>query len=76
MRGLLDQFTLIPADGAMARMWAQVRTDCERVGRPIGFADAWIAATALQLNIPLVSHNAKHYEPLEALTVITAEGPV
>jgi tRNA(fMet)-specific endonuclease VapC len=49
-----------------------VRAECDRKGRPIGFADAWIAATALNLNIPLVSHNAKDYEAIDALMVITA----
>ncbi len=72
MRRLMDRFTSIPADGETARLWAQVRIECERKGRPIGFADAWIAATALQLNIPLVSHNAKDYESIDALTIITA----
>ena len=35
---------------------------------PSETADAWIAAAALQLNVPLVSHNASHYGAVENLT--------
>jgi len=74
MRRVLARFTPIAAEGETARIWAQIRVHCERKGRPIGFADAWIAATAMQLNVPLVSHNARHYRPIDELTVITAGG--
>ena len=74
MRRILDRFTPIPADAETARLWALVRTECERKGRPIGFADAWIAATAQQLNLPLVTHNASDFESISELTVITASG--
>jgi len=73
MRRVLARFTPIPAERETARIWAQIRVHCERKGRPIGFADAWIAATAMQLDIPLVSHNAKDYQPIDELTVITAD---
>jgi tRNA(fMet)-specific endonuclease VapC len=72
MRRLLGRFTSIPAEDETARLWARVQTECERKGRPIGFAHAWIAATALLLDIPLVNHNAKDYESIDALTIITA----
>jgi predicted nucleic acid-binding protein len=42
------------------------------MGRPITFADAWIAAAAMQLNLPLVTHNARDYEGIERLVVVTA----
>ena len=72
MRQVLAQFTEIPAEGETARIWARIRVQCERKGRPIGFADSWIAATAVKMNIPLVSHNARDYESIDELTVITA----
>jgi predicted nucleic acid-binding protein len=37
-----------------------------------GMADAWIAAVALQLNVPLVTHNAGDYRAVEKLTILTA----
>ena len=47
-----------PDDGLMQRC-AELRHECERVGHPLGQkvheADRWIAATALYLNVDLVS---------------------
>ena len=34
-------------------------------------ADAWIAATALLLNVPLITHNAAHYVGIDGLRVIS-----
>src|SRR4051794_30813132 len=58
MRRFLARFTQLCPDTETARLWAQIKRACERKGRPITFADAWIAAAALQLNVPLASHNA------------------
>jgi predicted nucleic acid-binding protein len=39
--------------------WARLRAECERVGHPLGQrahdADRWVAATAIRLDVPLVS---------------------
>jgi predicted nucleic acid-binding protein len=72
MRRFLTRFTPLMPDADTARMWARIKSGCEKKGRPITFADAWIAASALQLNLPLVTHNAADYRAVEALTVWTA----
>jgi predicted nucleic acid-binding protein len=36
------------------------------------FADAWIAAAALQLDVPLATHNAGDYEAVDNLVILTA----
>ena len=72
MSRFLARFTLLLPDGETARLWARITTSRERQGRPIAFADAWIAATAAQLNLPLVTHNARDYEAIERLVVVTA----
>ncbi|SPE34281.1 conserved hypothetical protein [Candidatus Sulfopaludibacter sp. SbA6] len=72
MRRFLARFTPLLPDTETARVWARIKSGCEKKGRPITFADAWIAATALQLNIPLVTHNASDYGAVENLTVLTA----
>ena len=73
MRRFLIPFTLLLPDPETARAWARIKSGCERRGRPITFADAWIAAAALQLNVPLVTHNADDYKAVEKLTILTAE---
>ena len=72
MRRFLARFTLLLPDIESARVWARIKSGCERKGRPITFADAWIAAAAVQLNVPLVTHNAGDYQAVENLTILTA----
>jgi predicted nucleic acid-binding protein len=72
MRRFLSRFTPLLPDTETARLWARVKSARERKGRPITFADAWIAAAALQLNIPLATHNARHFEGIQDLAVLTA----
>ena len=49
----------------------RLSTAQERIGRPIDTADAWVAALAWLLSIPLVTHNARHLADIVGLTVIT-----
>jgi predicted nucleic acid-binding protein len=72
MRRFPKRFTPLLPDTETARAWARIRCGCERKGRPISFADAWIAAAAVQLNIPLVTHNASEYTAVENLVLLTA----
>src|ERR1035437_9623200 len=72
MRRFLGRFTLVLPDAETARTWARIKSGCEKKGRPITFADAWIAAAALQLNVPLATHNASDYRAVEKLTILTA----
>ena len=58
MRRFLAPFTPLLPDTETARLWARIKSGSEKKGRPITFADAWIAAAAVQLNVPLVTHNA------------------
>jgi predicted nucleic acid-binding protein len=54
------------------KQWARIKNEREKKGRPVSFADAWIAAITLQLNIPLVTHNVRDYEAIDNLTILTA----
>jgi predicted nucleic acid-binding protein len=72
MRRFLARFTTLLPDSETARLWARIKNGCEKKGRPITFADAWIAATALQLNVPLATHNASDFEAVDGLLILTA----
>lgn len=50
-----------PFDAAAAIMLGQLVTERRRRGRPIGFADAQIAATARQGGLALVTRNDKDF---------------
>jgi predicted nucleic acid-binding protein len=60
---------------ALCAIWAQIRAAGRRVGRPIERQDAWVAATALYLDCPLLTHNSRHYASVPGLHVITEPDP-
>ena len=63
----IQSYAILPPDQDTCRKWAQIRISCERVGRQIALQDAWIAATALCYDIPLVTHNHRDYKHIEGL---------
>src|SRR5947207_12513984 len=71
MRRFLARFTPLLPDSETARAWARIKSGCEKKGRPITFADTWIAAAAVQLGVPLATHNASDYEAVDNLTILT-----
>jgi predicted nucleic acid-binding protein len=52
-------------------LWARIRAHAQRSGRVIERQDAWVAATALALNLPLLTHNASHFAGVPLLRVVT-----
>lgn len=69
----LAQYSLCFPDEELCALWAQVRYEAEKAGRAIGVADAWIAATALYLEAPLATHNAKDFRAVRNLIIRTAD---
>src|SRR3954470_22333000 len=57
----LRRFAIVPWDEPLCQEWAVVTHAADRGGRPIAHADAWQAATARYLGVPLVSHNRRHF---------------
>ncbi len=57
-------FTVVPVDEAAAGEYGRLRAATETVGRPIADNDLWIAATATATNVPLLTLNRRHFEPL------------
>jgi predicted nucleic acid-binding protein len=55
----------------LCRKWAEVTEAARRAGRPIACADAWIAATALALGVPLITNNRNDYLGVSGLTIIS-----
>lgn len=67
----LSNYLIIPSDLPLCRTWAQVRADCQSMGRPISPQDAWIAATALRHSLPLVTHNTKDFAAISQIQIVT-----
>ena len=71
LENYLTRYLVLHSDDLMCARWAQAMHSGRVRGRPVGTADAWIAATALLLDIPLVTHNRVHYEGIAGLRVIS-----
>lgn len=48
---------LVPIDGAVADAWAVLRVALRDLGRSMKVNDAWIAATAIALGVPVVTQD-------------------
>ena len=55
----------------MTERFAQLRSHRRSIGREIETADAWIAATALWLECPVVTHNRRDFQGIPDLKVIS-----
>jgi predicted nucleic acid-binding protein len=55
---LLAPLGVVFPDDGLCRRWALMIAVAKRVGRPLPIADSWIAATALHLDLPLLTHNS------------------
>ena len=61
----LDGLTSMPVDIFLARRAGKLLSDLRARGVTIGMTDAIIGATALSLDVPLLTNNTEHYPFLE-----------
>jgi tRNA(fMet)-specific endonuclease VapC len=71
----IAKLTVVQPDDELITTWAQLRADCQRLGHGLAHkihdGDRWIAATALRLQCPLVSHDGV-FDQTPGLQIITA----
>ena len=67
----LERFTEIPSSRDLCRRWAEVMVAARSVGRRIESPDAWIAATALEYDAPLATHNRRDYLGVPGLRIVS-----
>ena len=65
-------YDVIGSNGRLAVTCARLRAESRRGGRELNHPDAWIAATAVLLNCPLLSHD-RDFGDLPGLEVIHCE---
>ena len=70
---LRRHFVIFNQTSDLCGVWATLRVEAERKGRQLSNSDAWIAATAVLLDSPLLTHNRKDYESLDSLQLISAQ---
>jgi tRNA(fMet)-specific endonuclease VapC len=71
----LVEYPIIRFKSGMELIYAQVMVERERMGKRMERSDAWIAATALHYDIPLVTHDSD-YVGTRGLRIITASEEV
>ena len=67
----LQDLQIVNSTLEVCQTWAEIRADAERRGWTIERQDAWVAAVALALDRPLVTHNASHFIHIPGLRIIT-----
>jgi tRNA(fMet)-specific endonuclease VapC len=72
---VLSLYLVVPVDVEMCRIWGTLRAERQAAGQTISPQDAWIAATAMRHQLPLVTHNASDYLGIASLDVRTAAHP-
>jgi len=63
-----------PNEGT-CELWAQLMASSQALGAPREDNDIWIAACALQHDLPLMTHNPRHFEHIEGLRLIHEPDP-
>jgi tRNA(fMet)-specific endonuclease VapC len=71
LRLYLEPFVVLPYNRALCTKWAEVTVAAQASGYRIECADAWIAASALLYDIPLVTHNRRDYQGVPGLVVVS-----
>ena len=71
LREYLEPFAILPYDRALCTKWAEITIAAQSCGRRIDYADAWIAATALLCDAPLITHNRNDYLGVPNLKLIS-----
>ena len=69
VRQILAHSVLLPIDESVAVRYASTRLELKRTGHPIPENDLWIAATCLELGIPLLTTDG-HFDYVEGLQVV------
>ena len=67
----LTAVQVVEIDVGVARRYGRIRADLAAVGQPIGPNDPWIAAHALALDLPLITHNIAEFGRIPELSIDT-----
>ncbi len=59
----------VPCDGGTARMYGEIKLSLRKKGRPIPDNDIWIAASAMEHSLTLVSRD-EHFHNVDRLNVV------
>jgi predicted nucleic acid-binding protein len=71
---------VVPPTNALTHAWARLTTEARAAGHPLGQKaqshDAWVAATARNLNVPLLTDNRAHFENIAGVALLDSASAV
>ncbi len=71
MMDFLARFTLLPTTQAQVLRAARIASELQSKGITPGTGDAWIAAAALEADLPVLTHNVDHFNQVPGVQVIS-----
>lgn len=66
----IELFTALMPDEETCALWASLQGESRQSGHPLATADAWIAATARQWDLALVTADYSDFEHIADITLI------
>ena len=75
LRAFLKPLEILPFNENCAELAAEIRSDLEKRGIPIGPHDILIAATAIGHNAKLVTRNTREFSRIKALELVNWHEP-
>ena len=69
LEAVLEGVDILPLEEQADRHYGEIRTELERIGRPIGHNDLLIAAHARALGATLVTHNTDEFVRVPGLAI-------
>ena len=70
LRRISSLFHLLVVDRPIALRYGQINRHLRHRGTPIGANDLWIAATAIEHGLPLVTRNLDHFHRVPDLQLL------
>ena len=68
-QAFIDRVTIVPLDQPVMARFAEIKATLAARGDILEDPDLLIAATALQHDVPLVTHNASHFSRIPGLSL-------
>ena len=71
IRDFLQNATILFPDKSTSEGYGQLKADLAKIGKLIPDNDIWIAATAREHGLPVVTRNVRHFQNIEGVEVVT-----
>lgn len=75
LEATISATVVVPPTDELTRAWARISNEARANGHPLGqkaqIHDAWVAATAIHHELPLLTGNVRHFEGFPGLLLVT-----